>query len=80
MEQWTLRDGKEGSTTIGGIQKMLHSWWKERVAYLLRKVDDYVKHIFREHNQEEDRFAMLGGGRKIEGRQGHGDVESSWWS
>ena len=36
-------------------------------AYPARMLDDFVKHIFREHNQEADHLAMLetGGQRNI---------------
>ena len=33
---------------------------KERSHFLISKIDDYVKHIFREHNQEADHWANLG--------------------
>ena len=44
----------------------MHSWW-EKVAFLVTQIDDYVKHIFRKHNQEADHLANLGaeGLRKI---------------
>ena len=34
------------------IQKTLHSLWKKKIAYPVTQIDDYVKHIFRKHNQE----------------------------
>ena len=39
---------------IGHNQKTLHSWWKRKIALFISKIDDYVKHIFREDNQEAD--------------------------
>ena len=52
---------------IGQVQKTLHSWWKENIASPISKIDDFVKHVFREHNQEADRWANIGakGQRKI---------------
>ena len=35
-------------------------WWKIKVAHPVGQVDDYVKHVFREHNQEADHLANLG--------------------
>ena len=42
---------KNYKETIGGIQRALH-WWKRKVAHTVEKIDGYVKHSFREHNQE----------------------------
>ena len=41
--------------------------WKRKVAFPFSQIDDNVKHIFREHNQEADHRANLGaeGQRKI---------------
>ena len=52
---------------IGHIHKTLHPWWTRRVAYLVRRIDDYVKHIFQEHSQEADHLANIGteGQRKV---------------
>ena len=43
-----------------GIQRTLHSWRKRGIAYPVRKIDDDVKHEFREHNQEADHLGNLG--------------------
>ena len=32
----------------------------KKIAYPVAQIDDYVKHIFREHNQEADHLANLG--------------------
>ena len=45
---------------IGGIHSTLHSWWKMEVAYPLVKLDNYLRHIVREHNQEAHHVANLG--------------------
>ena len=59
--------GWKFQTTIGRFQKTLHSWWRKKTAYPVAQIDDFVKHIFREHNQEADHLANLGtsGQRKI---------------
>ena len=52
---------------IGRIQKTLYSWWKRTIAYPVAQIDDNVKHLFREHNQEAEHLENLGaeGQRKI---------------
>ena len=60
MDQRALRDGKEEQRNIGGIQKTLHSWWKKHVAFPVRQIDDYAKHILWNHNREADHLANLG--------------------
>ena len=45
---------------IGGIQKTSHSWWKRSVAQPVRIIEDCVKHVFKEHNQEADHLANQG--------------------
>ena len=45
---------------IGQVEKTLHSWWKEKIASPISKIDDVVKHIFREHNQEADHWVNIG--------------------
>ena len=37
---------------FGRVQKTLHPWWKEKIANPISKIDDFVKHVFREHTQE----------------------------
>ena len=39
---------------IGQDQKTLHSWWKEKVAKPTSDIDGFVKHVYREHNQEAE--------------------------
>ena len=53
--------------TIGKIQKILQSWWKQGVAKPISNVDSSVNHVYRDHNQEADHWANLGaqGPRKI---------------
>ena len=52
---------------FGQIQKALYSLWKRKIANPIWKIDDYVKQIFREHNQEADHCVNLEaeGQRKI---------------
>ena len=47
--------------------KTLNPCWKKKIAQPISKIDDNVKHVFREHNREADHFANLGaaGERKI---------------
>ena len=62
-EKWingTSAMGQKYKETIGRIQKTLHSWRKRKVTYLVGVVDDNVKHVLREHNQEADHRANLG--------------------
>ena len=62
-EQWIIgyfAMGKKDAENIGHIQKTLHLWLRRNVAYPVDKVDDYVKHVFREHNQETDDLANQG--------------------
>ena len=59
--------GRKFQTKIDRILKTLHSWWKKKTAYPVAQIDDFVKHIFLEHNQEADHLAHPGtfGRRKI---------------
>ena len=45
--------------------KPLH--WKRKIANPISKIDDFVKHVFREHNQEAEHWAHVEceGKRKI---------------
>ena len=45
---------------MGQIQINLYSWWKRKIANAISKIDDNVKHVFGEHNQEADHWANLG--------------------
>ena len=49
-------------------QRIYHSWWKRGAATPISDIDNFVKHIFREHNQEADHCADIGaqGRRKID--------------
>ena len=65
-----------GTEVSHEIQKTLHQWWKKKMANLLQKIDDYVKHIFREH-KEADHWANVGaeGQRKVViDRKSNGDT------
>ena len=53
-------DGKETQNFNWRIQKTLHSWCKRSVAYSIRNTNDFVRYVFREHNQEADGLANLG--------------------
>ena len=46
---------------IGQIQKTSH--WKREVANPISKFDDFVTHVFREHNQEAGHWADVVGRR-----------------
>ena len=70
MDQRSTRCGKEIQRRVGRSQKTLNSWWKGKIAHLISRIDDYVKHNFREHNQEADHLANLG----AEGQR-HIDIE-----
>ena len=73
------RDGTRASgKNIGRIQKTLYSWWKRKIAYPVVQIDDNVKHIFREHNQEAEHLENLGaeGQRKITIEKG--DSTENW--
>ena len=63
MDQWSIFSGTE--VRISQIQKNLYSWWKKTFANPTSKMNDFVKHVFREHNQEADRWANFG----IEGQR-----------
>ena len=67
----TVRLRGSGSTTrklwdrdtegeMGHIRKTLYSWWKRKIALPISKIDDDVKHIFREQSHEADHWANLG--------------------
>ena len=55
--------GLEDREQLESIQRTLHSLWRRKVAYPVRQVDDYVRHVLREHNQEADHLANQGRGR-----------------
>ena len=60
MDQWHYSLEQKYRERMGQIQKTWHSWWKNKIAHTISKVDDYVKHIFREHNLEADHLTNLG--------------------
>ena len=39
---------------------MQNQWWKKKIANPISKIDDYVKHLCREHNSETDHWANVG--------------------
>ena len=49
-------------------QRFLHSWWKRGAATPISNIDNFVKHVYREHHQEADHWADIGpqGRRKID--------------
>ena len=61
---------KEQGTRIslGKFKKFLQSWWKRGAATPISNIDNFVKHSYREHNQEADHWADIGaqGRRKID--------------
>ena len=62
-----IAQGTKYKDTIGKIQRILHSWWKRGAATPISNIDNFVKHIYREHNQEADHWAHIGaqGRRKL---------------
>ena len=53
---------KEESTRIpfGEIQRILHSWWKKGAATPISNIDNFLKHIHRERDQEAAHWADIG--------------------
>ena len=45
---------------IGQVQTILRSRWKRKIAGPISKINNFVKHVYREHNQE-DHWANSGG-------------------
>ena len=64
--------GQTYQGTIGQIQKTLYPCWKRKIANPISKIDNYVKHIFWEHDQEADRWANLDA-------EGQRDTSNSGW-
>ena len=65
----TVRWQENGSMAVFSgteVQRTNYSW-KRKIANPISKIDDYVKHIFREHNHEAEHWANFGaeGQRKI---------------
>ena len=60
--------------------RILHSWWKRRVAAPISDIDNVVKHVYREHNHEADHCANIGaqGRRNIDIYRK--DVSTTWES
>ena len=48
---------------VSQVQKHCTHGGKEKIANPISKIDDCVKHTFREHNQEAFHWANLGGQR-----------------
>ena len=63
---------------IGQIQKTLHSWWTEKIAKPMSKIDDFVKHIQRERNQEADHWANIGAQGQRKGEVDRCDNSETW--
>ena len=40
-----------------------HSWWKEKIASPISKIDDFMEHVYREHNWEADHWTNTGAQR-----------------
>ena len=62
-ERWTSGHnamGQKIQKKIGRVQKALHSWWQRKIVCPVEQTEDYVKHIFQEHNQESDHLPNLG--------------------
>ena len=52
--------GTKYKEIIGKIQRNLHSWWKRGAAVPISNIDNFVKHVYREHDQEADHWADIG--------------------
>ena len=81
MEKWingTCAMGPKDREQMESIQRTLHALWKRKVAYPVGQVDDYVRHVLREHNQEADHLANLApeGQRQITVEKG--DSTENW--
>ena len=60
--KWTNGEFAQGTKykdTIGKSQRILHSLWKKGAATPISDIDNFVKHIYQEHNQEADRCANI---------------------
>ena len=66
---WLANESMEnlpkGQSTKRQLGKF-HSWWKRRVAAPISDIDNFVKHVYREHNQEADHWANIGAGTEGE--------------
>ena len=51
-----LLRGRSIKSQLEKIQKTLHSWRKRRVTKPISNIDSFVKHVYREHNQESDHW------------------------
>ena len=68
--KWSNREFAQGTKykdTNGKIQRILHSWWKKRVAKPISNIDRFVNHVCKEHNLEADHWkkkkTLKGGGK-----------------
>ena len=61
-----------GRGKVWHIQRTLHSWWKEKVAYPVTQIDDYVKLIFKKKRIQKT--GRRYGSKKTGGRSGCGVV------
>ena len=52
--------GRSTEEELAKFKKNLHSWWKRKNTSPISKIDDFVKHVFREHNQEAVHWADVG--------------------
>ena len=75
MEKWI-----NGTCAMGpkSIRRTLRSLRRRNVAYPVGQVDDNVRHVLREHNQEADHLANLApeGQRQITVEKG--DSTENW--
>ena len=69
MDQWSKKSGTEVQRTNqpDSKKKKCTRGGRGKKANPISKIDDYVKHIFWEHNRDADHWANLGaeGQRKI---------------
>ena len=69
VEKWINGMGPKDRERVESIQRTLQSLWRRKVAYPVAQVGDYVRHVFREHNQEADHLANFDAEWRRERRQ-----------
>ena len=65
--QWRVFSTNEVQGKIGQFQKTLHLWWKRKVAKPISNIDSFVKHVYREHNEDRQITGLIQE-RKDEGK------------
>ena len=60
MDQWRICPRDRVQRNDWTKQRILHSWWKRGAATPVSNIDNLVKHVYREHDQEADLWADMG--------------------